>query len=585
MTGRAVLIARLAGRDLLRRKAESVLLLIVIAAATATLALGLDLSSVTHHPYAATKAQTDGPDVSVQSMGAAPGGGAPGVLTALERAPGVTAFGGPYQVVAPRLRAAGRSVPPRAFFAVGRDQGQAAIDQPKLTQGSWVRPGGVVIEPTYAKELNVRVGSRIWLDSRPFKVVGIAVTAAWPAVNSPGLMWLTTADARSLITKPDSVAYWLNLKLANPASATTFADARNAVRGLSASSSQEISEDDAKQLRIEQGVLVLGSWMLTVLAIASVTVLVGVRMAEQNRRVGLIKAFGGTPKLVATVLLAEHVALALVAGAAGLGLGWLATPLLAKPVDGLIGAPSAAAITPVTVGIVLTAALLVAVLATFLPSIRAARMSTVAALADAPKLARRSAWLISISRRLPVSLLIGLWVDGSHPRRLVLNVISTMITVALLVAAITLYKASHMSETPDGLINPIQAQIVVVVNVIAGVLMLLAAVNAAFVAWTTAIDSRRPLAIARSLGATQEQVTAGLLVAQMLSGVVGALLGVPAGLWLVATFNNSPQPAPTPSPLALAAITLGTTLAIAGLASVPARIIARRPTAAILQAD
>jgi putative ABC transport system permease protein len=40
MTGRAILIARLAGRDLLRRKAESVLLLVVIAAATATLALG-----------------------------------------------------------------------------------------------------------------------------------------------------------------------------------------------------------------------------------------------------------------------------------------------------------------------------------------------------------------------------------------------------------------------------------------------------------------------------------------------------------------------------------------------------------------
>jgi putative ABC transport system permease protein len=519
----------------------------------------------------------------VQSKGAAPGGGAPGVLTALERAPGVTDFGGPYPVLAPRLRAAGHSVPPRAFFAVGRDQGQAAIDQPKLTQGSWVRSGGVVIEPTYSEELNVRVGSRIWLDSRPFKVVGLAVTASWPAVNSPGLMWLTMADARSLITKSGPVAYWLNLKLANPARATKFADARTAVRGLLASSWQQISEDDAKQLRIEQGVLVLGSWMLTILAIA--TVLVGVRMAEQNRRVGLIKAFGGTPKLVAMVLLAEHVALALVAGAAGLGLGWLATSLLAKPVDGLIGAPSAAAITAVTVGIVLAAALLVAVLATFLPSVRAARMSTVAALADAPKLPRRSAWLISISRRLPVSLLIGLRLAGRRPRRLVLNVISTMITVALLVAAITLYKASHMSETPNGLINPIQAQIVIVVNVIAAVLMLLAAVNAAFVAWTTAIDSRRPLAIARSLGATQEQVTAGLLVAQMLSGVAGALLGIPAGLWLVAHFNNSPQPAPTPSPLALAAITLGATLAIAALASVPARIIARRPTAAILQAE
>jgi putative ABC transport system permease protein len=115
--------------------------------------------------------------------------------------------------------------------------------------------------------------------------------------------------------------------------------------------------------------------------------------------------------------------------------------------------------------------------------------------------------------------------------------------------------------------------------------VLLAAVNAAFVAWTTAIDSRRPLAIARSLGATQEQVAAGLSAAQMLSGLLGAVLGIPAGLGLVETLSRSPNVATTPSALALAVIALAAVLAIAGLALVPARIIARRPAAAILQAD
>ena len=41
-----------------------------------------------------------------------------------------------------------------------------------------MRAGGVVIEPTYAEELDVGVGSQIWLDNRPFKVVGLAVTTA-----------------------------------------------------------------------------------------------------------------------------------------------------------------------------------------------------------------------------------------------------------------------------------------------------------------------------------------------------------------------------------------------------------------------
>ena len=36
-------------------------------------------------------------------------------------------------------------------------------------------------------------------------------------------------------------------------------------------------------------------------------------MADQSRRVGLLKAIGGTPALVAVVLLAEYMVLALVA--------------------------------------------------------------------------------------------------------------------------------------------------------------------------------------------------------------------------------------------------------------------------------
>jgi len=48
-----------------------------------------------------------------------------------------------------------------------------------------------------------------------------------------------------------------------------------------------------------------------------VAVLVGGRMAEQTRRVGLLKAIGGTPGLVAAVLLAENLILALIAAAVG----------------------------------------------------------------------------------------------------------------------------------------------------------------------------------------------------------------------------------------------------------------------------
>ena len=55
----------------------------------------------------------------------------------------------------------------------------------------------------------------------------------------------------------------------------------------------------------EQQVLSPGAWLAGLLALASVAVLAGGRMAEQTRRVGLLKAVGGTPGLVAVVLLAE----------------------------------------------------------------------------------------------------------------------------------------------------------------------------------------------------------------------------------------------------------------------------------------
>ena len=68
----------------------------------------------------------------------------------------------------------------------------------------------------------------------------------------------------------------------------------------------------------QQQVLAPASLLLGLLAVASIAVVAGARMAEQDRRVGLLKAVGGTPALAAAVLLAEHAAIALAAAAAGL---------------------------------------------------------------------------------------------------------------------------------------------------------------------------------------------------------------------------------------------------------------------------
>jgi len=205
--GKILLVSRLAARDLRHRPAQAVLVLLVIAAAATTLTLGLALHGVTSQPYQRTRAATAGPDVVVSAFGQ--NGGSAASLMALARAPGVTGHSGPYPLASPVLRAHGHAV---AVQAEGRDPAPASIDQPKLTQGSWVRPGEVVVERSFADVLGIRAGDRVTLNGRPFRVAGIAVTAALPSypMESPGQIWLPAPmpgalpPPRSLMPRPGS---------------------------------------------------------------------------------------------------------------------------------------------------------------------------------------------------------------------------------------------------------------------------------------------------------------------------------------------------------------------------------------------
>lgn len=107
-------------------------------------------------------------------------------LEALTDAPGVVGHSGPYPVTGAVVEAQGLLATAQAE---GRDPAAAAVDQPKLTHGSWVDDGGAVIEAAFADALGVRAGDQITLNSRSFQVVGVAVTAAmppYPTMSPPG---------------------------------------------------------------------------------------------------------------------------------------------------------------------------------------------------------------------------------------------------------------------------------------------------------------------------------------------------------------------------------------------------------------
>jgi hypothetical protein len=660
--GRVFLVFRLAARNLRGRPAEAVLLLLAVTAATTTLTLGLVLRGVTDDPYQSTREATAGPDV-VASAAADPFVGQPADragLEALADARGVIEHSGPYPVIGAELEtdgATGSRRTPRGevigggagAWAVGRDSATARVDQPEVTQGGWVRDGGVVVEAGFADALGVDEGDRVTLRTRActfqtptrpsecdivsrrsFRVVGMAVTAAvrpypdvcfapscpWfaeaiedalaegPPPNEPdqpvdddaraaedpvepGLVWLTEADARGLAPGGQPQSFVVNLKLADPAGAPAFVDAHlSPLTGTQILESwQDIRGGHEQMVRDQQEVLRIGSRLIALLAVASIAVLVGGRMADQTRRVGLLKAVGSTPRLVALVLLAEYIVVALVGAAAGLAAGWLAAPLLTDPGAGLLGSAGAPSLTVSTVGVVTAVALGVAVAAALVPAVRAARTSTVDALADAARPPRRNRWLITASARLPIPLLLGLRVAARRPRRVVLNACSIFVTVTGIVAVLAARAQNNQDAELVGGTDPGTVKLNQVLLVITVTLVALAAINAVFVTWATALDAKHASALARALGATPQQVSAGLSAAQVLPALVGGVLGIGGGLALFAALGGGDDGVTGPPLWQLLAVAPVTVIVTAALTTIPARLGARRPAAEALQAE
>ncbi|MBV9604720.1 MAG: ABC transporter permease [Solirubrobacterales bacterium] len=581
--GRALLIWRLALGDITRRRRQSALLVAMIAATTATLTLSLALQGVTNDPFARTRAATRGPDVSALFE---PGfHGTMGTLAqfaALVRSPGVTASSGPYAVARLELIARGYRV---RVHAEGRDRDRAQVDQPLLTAGHWTADGGVVIERGFAEALGVHVGDAILLNGRRFAVRGIALTTAMP-ISDP-LIWLTRSDLLALAGGSEPLWESLNLKLSDPAAASAFADARNPPNAAwFLESWQELRADDSQTIANERQVLGIGAVLLAMIAIAGIAVLVGSRMAEQTRRIGLLKAVGGTPGLLATMLLAENLLLASAATVIGVAAGRVIAPELTAPGNSLLGSAGTAAVSAASVALAAALAFAVAIIATLLPALSGARTSTIRALNDPARPPRRHPWAIGLSSRLPAPGLLALRLIARRPRRTLLGMASLTIAVATVIATLMERHTPVLGVRVAGniLAADKQASLEHVATVLSVILVVVAAINLLFVTWATVLDARRPTALARALGATPNQVSTGLAGAQLVPGALAALFGLPAGLVVFGLTAGNPLNADPPIPLLLAVIP-ATLIAVAALTAIPARVGARRPVAEVLRSE
>jgi putative ABC transport system permease protein len=434
-------------------------------------------------------------------------------------------------------------------------------------------------------------------------------------------MWLSRSDVESLATPDSPLGYFLNLRLADPDQAPAFVAAHGGSNRAAAPNNgggphlklqpkgsdktdnrgapprgnnqgaihlvswQQIRDWDNLTVENVQQAMRFGSMLLGLLAIASVAVLVGGRMSEQTRRVGLLKAVGGTPRLIVVILLAQQLALALAAAIVGLLSGRLLAPLLTSPGTGLIGTAGAPSVRPGTVGIVIAVALGVASAATALPAWQASRTSTVAALANSARPPTRSARMIALSARLPIPLLLGLRQATRRPRRSLLNALGFLVTTTGLVTmlCVTTFYAHVFGQVSD-VDNPRIDRINQLILIISIMTAVLATVNTIFITWATVLDSQHSSALIRALGATPQQVSTGLCAAQVIPALTGTLLGIPAGIFLQMFLRHGVLT--VPAWWALLAVPLGALLAVTALTIAPARAgIVRHSPAEHLQAE
>ncbi len=598
--GAIALLARLIRRDVVRHRWQNVLLLTALVAAATSLILGFALRGHTSDAYAQTRKVTAGPDVVAGTL-PEPNTSVTtrqrGQLAALMHDRQVWRTSGPFPTTWTALTFGNAR---GAAEVQGRDITPSAVDQPKTTSGRWVAPHSAVIEQAFADALGARVGDTLVLGGRSFRVAGIAVTAAmtpYPdvcfvgctlatptlATASPGLIWLTRDDARSLATRAEPVALTSYLTLRPGVDANAFVAGHSRATVPTLTSWHDIDNHDGKLIRNERTIALFGGSLLSLLAIATVTVLIGTRLGNETRRIGTLKAIGATPAYVNTGLLVETGLLAVIATAVGATLAWAIAPLFDTPTAGLLGAAGATSVTPLAVLGALAVVLAVTGLATMIASLRPIRASTVAALAGLTRRPARRRTTIAMSSRLPTAGLIALRLIARRPGRSLITIagiaVATTGTVAVVLANAHV-NAEHAKA--GGLADPNTARLDHLMLALTVLLLTLAVLDVAFVATATALDAQTSLAVMRALGCTPASALGSVAIALAAPALLGTVIGLPAGLGLFAALNTSST---NPSdPIAELVITLIlVVVAAAGIAALAARLSARRTIAQMLQ--
>jgi putative ABC transport system permease protein len=603
------LAARLALRNLRRRPAQGALLLLTLSIATGVLGVATSVYGSADAPWDRVWRATNGFHVGLGVYHPPDEPGNRAFVDELRRrgeqlatAPGVIGVGGPWTHLYGSIAIAGGS---EDLTAEVRHPGPYEVDQPLVTSGRWLgEGGGVVLESGLAATLQAGPGDTVTIQGRPVPVRGVASTVSrgrFP-LSRPAQVWVTPDTARRLrdlgMTEE---GFELQLRLADPDDAAGFVAAHRSLEASDPSSAviayletwRQRRADSHSDIDILAGTLFAAGALIAILTVATAAVLITGRMATQLRQVGTLKAVGVTPRQIVLVLLVEHLAIAAGAIAIGLGIGRLLAPRVAETSVTVLGRPEPPPLTWTRVAMVAAVACTVVLLGTVRPALRGIRQSTLRSLAAGPRPPRRPGRLARLAANLGVPLpgVLGLRSAWRRPGRLLTNAAGLLLGVAMIVVALALRDSlGLLSLRPsepgraasDAAVAILYDQVRAVILATAGLLLVLATINAVIVATFAARDAASNHAVLRAVGATPRQTVTALVVSQLGACAIAVVAGIPLGLglWSLMEGGDLPQVSvPTP---ALALLAAAVPVVFAAIVSVPARLLARRPVAPLL---
>jgi putative ABC transport system permease protein len=434
-------LPRTAWANVASRPLQSALIALIVLAAAASLTLALNVRGGATEPFERNFRATDSAHVWVRSDDRA-------ALRRVPRLPGVRRATRPYPVVDAAAVIRGRRDDLKLVGVPGRP---LPFDRPRLTAGRWVRPGerALVVENSFARAFGVRTGDRVRIprpgrDDVVLRVAGVAVSASQgPAPDwSPSAAWIprdvlrdeaprATLDgevAVQLADRDESAAFVERVRRLLPpdrARVTEWREIRAAVTARTDSSRAVLQASSVFAL-IAVGLIVAN-------AIAG-------RVLAQRRELGILKAVGMTPRGLTSLLLVEHLGLAIVAAVVGTAIGTAMSPLPLRPTARLLGTPTPSpfelrSVIAGTVGIVAVVAAF-----TVLPVWRAGRVPVAEAVGGARGVreASRSRLARAATRlHLPPAVVLGVKDAFARRTRAVLTVSSLALTMALVGAALS----------------------------------------------------------------------------------------------------------------------------------------------------